>query len=118
MECCGEPFEVGSRVEWLTGRRDSDWFESILGSRDAARITDAVDQHGSSGESRMTGVVRAIDAVACRYEQLDGALVMTPVRGSGILRRVSAIDGWKREDDGETFVGWALDVEVDPAEEV
>jgi hypothetical protein len=62
-------------------------------------------------------VVRAIDAVTCRYERLEGDTVMTPVGRSGLLRSVAAVDGWEREDDGATFVGYAVDVGLDSAEQ-
>ena len=115
MQCCGDPFEVGSHIEWQTGSRDSEWFESFLEPGEAARITDAVDHHG--GQQRtvvgLSGVVRTIDAVTCQYERLDGATVMTPVRRSGVLRSVPEADGWEREDDDAMFVGYAVDVELD-----
>lgn len=74
-----------------------------------------VDHHADASSSLipMSGVVRAIDAVSCHYVQLDGASVMTPVPRSGVLRSVSRVDGWEREDDGSTFVAYAVDVELE-----
>lgn len=81
---------------------------------EAERITDYVENHASAEATliRVSGVVRAIHAVTCRYERLPGANVMTPVERSGILRSVSNIDAWERDDNGSTFVGYAADIEV------
>lgn len=31
MQCCGEPFRVGSEVAWTLGEADRDWLEEMLG---------------------------------------------------------------------------------------
>lgn len=117
MQCCGDPFEVGSFIDWRTGSCDSDWFELILGPAEAARITDAVDHHANVDAllTRMTGIVRAINAATCRYERLDGARVLTSVERSGALRPVTAADGWEREDNEMTFLGYSVDIDTEPA---
>ena len=101
------------------GEADSEWFESVLGAADAARFTDMVDHHADAGAHliRLNGVVRAIDAVTCRYELLKDSRAMTPVPQSGVLRSVSKSDGWEREDDGLTFVAYAVDVEPERSEQ-
>lgn len=90
----------------------------LLEPADAARFTDMVDHHADASTPliAMSGVVRAIDAVSCHYEQPDGASVMTPAPRSGVLRSVSSVDGWEREDDGSTFVAYAVDVELESSE--
>lgn len=42
MQCCGEPFAVGSQVSWTLGDADTDWLGAVLlyPVRDSAVLTE------------------------------------------------------------------------------
>jgi hypothetical protein len=42
MQCCGEPFRLGSQVAWTLRAADPDWLEAVLG---AQQIVDAAEEH-------------------------------------------------------------------------
>jgi hypothetical protein len=118
MQCCGDPFASGSAIDWTTGQTvDREFLASFLGHAAAARFTDAEEHHTEVTVEldRLIGVVRAIEAVFCRYvpSERDGGSVLAPAAHSGKAIPRSSADGWEKEKDGLTFVGYA--VTVDPA---
>ena len=44
MQCCGEPFHVGSPVTWTLGDAGPEWLEATLGA-DARHTVDAAEGH-------------------------------------------------------------------------
>jgi hypothetical protein len=68
MQCCGEPFAVGSQVSWTQGDVDTDWLGAVLGAK-ATGVDAAEDHHvGLSEEVPETvATVSGISAVHCRY---------------------------------------------------
>jgi hypothetical protein len=85
MQCCGEPFRLGSQVAWTLGAADPDWLEAMLG---ALQTVDAVEEHhGGVPEDTVPtrGTVTHIAAVHCRYAPRSGSESRTlyPVAGSG-----------------------------------
>ena len=44
MQCCGEPFRLGSRVAWTLRAADPDWLAATLGA-DAQQAVDAAEEH-------------------------------------------------------------------------
>jgi len=77
-QCCGTEFAVGSTVEWnLRGLSDGErrFFTIVLGAEQAARITDAHDDHGIGDHlaievQLVTGVVMAVDDVSWKVHPL------------------------------------------------
>lgn len=122
MECCGEPFGVGSVVEWDVHSEDIDleFLSLVLGQDEASAITDAEEHH--DGPPRfdlrsLHGVVRSITAAFCEYRraapgtiQLDGGL---PIAGTGSIEPRKWVDGSEpSRNDGE-FVGYVVTLEAD-----
>jgi hypothetical protein len=66
MECCGDPFELGSRVSWIVSDADG-------GDDDA--IPFIYNHHGpeEGDEHPVSGVVRAIEAVCSEYARPSSA---------------------------------------------
>jgi hypothetical protein len=116
MQCCGEPFHLGSQVDWTLGDADPDWLEAVLGA-DAQRTVDAAEEHhgGVPEDTAPTrGTVTAIAAVHCRYAARPRSDPHTsyPVPGSGVLTDVESADGWTPDRGDEQFVGYLVQLEL------
>ena len=113
MQCCGEPFTVGSQVSWTLGDVDRDWLGTVLGAR-AAGVDAAGDHHGgSSGEAPETAaIVSGISVVHCRYAPAPGgdAKVLYPVRDSAVVTELSSADGWTPDRGDLQFAGYLVDL--------
>ena len=110
MQCCGEPFRLGSQVTWTLRAADPDWLEAVLG---AQQIVDAAEEHhGGVPEDSMPirGTVTHIAAVHCRYAPRSGSESRTiyPVAGSGVLTDIDSADGWTADRGDERFVGYLV----------
>jgi Family of unknown function (DUF6578) len=46
MQCCGEPFRLGSPVAWTVREADPDWLEAVLGAGAAPGVNGAEEHHG------------------------------------------------------------------------
>src|SRR4029453_11140919 len=121
MQCCGDPFSVGSAVSWTVMRPDRDYLASVLVDHEGGRVTDAEEHHGGD-EGResweLTGTVRSIEAVVCRYEPHDGSDSRTlyPVAGDSdhhlpLRGRRWESDIYGPEDDLH-FVGYVVGLDV------
>jgi len=116
MQCCGEPFAVGSPVSWTLEDPDPDWLAAIVGDDLAARV-DAAEEHHRGGPEqgpRTDGTVLSIRTVHCRYEAADPEhpQMMSPVPGSGVVTGTDTADGWEAERDGLAFVGYLVQLAV------
>lgn len=119
MECCGTPFAVGDPVAWSV-RRDVD--RAFLTAAAAPEVADAVqyreEHHEDTAEDavdpalEVTGHVRAIRAVTCRYEvdQVEGG--SSPAPGSGMLTDVTGTAARPPQSAGRSHVGWVVALEV------
>jgi hypothetical protein len=67
MQCCGEPFSVGSRVTWTLREPNTDWLRTVLGL--PVQVDAAEEHHGGVPEDTptTTGKVLSVAAVHCRY---------------------------------------------------
>ncbi len=68
MQCCGEPFRLGSQVAWTLCHAGQGWLEVVLGA-EAPRAVDAAEEHhGGIPEDTepIRGTVTRISAVHCR----------------------------------------------------
>jgi uncharacterized protein DUF6578 len=113
MQCCGDPFDVGSKVWWNVVEPDVEWLSAVLGPELASHVTYREEHHGR--ESRIaTGLVRRIHAVHYRTAPLpDGPPNHHyPVSGSARLRVVAAADGWDEPFEGAAFGGYLVDLDV------
>src|ERR1700722_20471881 len=96
MQCCGEPFAVGSQVLWRLGDADGDWLGAVLGAR-AAGVDAAEEHHGGLPEEvpETAATVSGISAVHCRYAPAAGgdSKGLYPVRGSAVVTELTRGDG-------------------------
>src|SRR4051794_13560809 len=71
MQCCGEPFNVGSQVSWsLAADPGREFLAIVMGDDVAATVTHREEHHGCDPRDnapKTDGVVRSIQAVRCRY---------------------------------------------------
>jgi len=117
MQCCGDRFAVDSTVSWSAFPvTDPSGYDEFLDAELSASITDHEEHHAIDDQNLATvsGVVRSIDAVFCRYRVADR--VATPIARSGVLEPRSSVDGWEAEDEvgfGRTFVGYLVTLESD-----
>jgi hypothetical protein len=112
MQCCGDPFSVGSAVEWsIAGELDVAFLASFLPRHEADRFTDA-EEHHDGGVGSLRGVVTGIDAVFCSYATERAGSTMVPVEGSGLLVSCQTADGWEPAEADRQFVGYGVDLQV------
>jgi hypothetical protein len=86
MQCCGEPFRLGSQVAWTLGPADNDWLDGMLGPQARPAADAAEDHHGGVPEDTVPtqGTVTGIAAVCCRYADRPGdPRILYPVPGAG-----------------------------------
>ncbi|RZU50087.1 hypothetical protein EV385_1850 [Krasilnikovia cinnamomea] len=116
MQCCGEPFSVGSDVSWtLRWEPDWEWLSVLLGDQGAASMDAAEDHHEDvpEGTPETVGTVRSITAVHCRYAPSGAPRELVPVPGSGVLTPLSKADGWTKDRDELRFVGYLVRIATD-----
>jgi hypothetical protein len=166
FQCCGSPFAVGDRVEWvLMGTQGDTEFDvgarAAMGGRVLAPVeletweTFAYESHGvavartgglsvqlidppppvvtdrgnviceavweshhvfSPPEPVTIATVTAISAVSWALEpglDREGRKTMKPVVGSARLSEVAETDLWVRNPDGDDFVGWLVELDID-----
>lgn len=109
MQCCGEPFRVGGRVEFSTTPVvDREFLGTVLGEERAATVTDYEDHHDldDGPMSALVGRVEYIEAISCRYERWDRTLL--PVPGTTKAVRLDEATGWEPEDEEIRFVGYVV----------
>lgn len=111
MQCCGQPFTVGSTVSWTLRPADPEWLEAVLGA-DAAGEVDAAEEHHAVGTDAETtdATVESIMAVHCRYAVPTGAQTQAgyPVHGSGVLTPTDSATGWTPNTGDLRFVGYLV----------
>jgi hypothetical protein len=125
MQCCGDPFAVGSRVEWtLYEMADEDWLDSVLGEELAGEVTHGEEHHDEAAAAAAApttvGQVQRIRAVCGKFGPDPGSVsaaapVNIPIPGTAELVDVTRADGWYREPDGLEFNGYLVDLR--PTEE-
>lgn len=111
MQCCGEPFHLGSQVAWTLGETDPDWLEAVLGAEVSPGVDGAEEHHGGIPEDTepTRGVVTRISAVHCCYAPRPGdPRTLYPVPDSGVLTDVESADGWIADRGEERFVGYIV----------
>jgi hypothetical protein len=114
MQCCGDPIEVGSSVEWtLYEAPGGDWLASLLGESLASQVTHGEEHHGGlpEGTQATAGSVARIRAASSRF-QPDPATptenIYVPLPGTAVVVDVPAADGWFPETDGLRFNGYLV----------
>jgi hypothetical protein len=114
FECCGEQFEVGSRVRWILGvvdRLGKDRFVALLGEAEASRLTHYETHHGPHDDEVLTYATGKVAAIKAIYQSYDdkGRLV----EGSAYAKdRASAVKFENEEVNGPRFRGYLIDLET------
>ena len=116
MQCCGQPIEIGSHVQWRLEAPDRDFATAVLGDEVAGTVTHTEEHHGdtSSFSPLTSGTVKSIRAVWCRYRPVRSAVgeSLYPLAGSAQIVQRSAADGWEIEDDDLRFVAYLVEVDA------
>jgi len=116
MQCCGQPFCLGSQIAWTLRPADPDWIAGILGSDAPQNVEAAEDHHGGVPRDTVPtrGTVREIAAVHCRFAPKPGSKSATvyPVPGTGFLTEVGSADGWTEDHGEERFIGYLVQLEL------
>jgi hypothetical protein len=116
MQCCGEPFRLGSQVAWTLRGADPDWLEAVLGPDGQQTVDAAEEHHGGVPDDTVPtrGTVARVAAVHCRFAPGPGSDSRTsyPVPGSGVLTDVESADGWTADRGDGQFVGYLVELEL------
>src|SRR4051794_38906646 len=74
LDCCGEPFALGSTVTWELHAVDDEergFLRAVFGDDVARRITDGYERHGQCEPTTdVVGIVRSIEAVSWQIHPL------------------------------------------------
>jgi len=112
MQCCGEPFHVGSQVSWTLLPSNASWLRPLLPAGTDVTIDAAEERHGDApdGTAATAGTVSAITAIHHRYAPKPGedARTLYPVPGSAALSAITSADGWTPDDGDLRFVGYLV----------
>ena len=113
MQCCGEPFAVGSQVSWTHRPCRYGLLGAVLGAR-AAGVDAAEEHHGGLSEEvpETAATVSGISAVHCRYAPAPGgdSRVLYPVRDSAVVTELTRADGWTPDRVDLRFAGYLVDL--------
>ncbi|MFG2098325.1 DUF6578 domain-containing protein [Streptomyces sp. NPDC048612] len=116
MQCCGDPFDIGSEVSWTLIDPDKEWLADVLGAGTAATVDAAEDHHvdAPEGAAPTVATVTAISAVHCRYAPRPGEPEGTRyvVPDSGTLTALTSARRWVAARDGREFVGYLVGLDV------
>jgi hypothetical protein len=115
MQCCGQPFHLGSQVTWTLGNADTEWIDTMLGAQLQQPVDAAEEHHGGVPEDIVPtqGKVVRIAAIHCRYAPQPGSgpRNLYPVPGSGVLTDVESANGWAADRGDERFAGYLVQLE-------
>ena len=118
MQCCGEPFSVGTTVEWpLAPVADRGALILAMGQELAETVTHQEDHHGlllPENAPRTAGTVLSIRAIHGRYGRAqDQGNCVSQLRESATATLVGSADGWESEDpEGARFVGYVIELDA------
>ena len=114
MQCCGDPFHVGSQVSWsLRASVDLEYLTTVLGDSMASQVTHAYDHHSIEPiPEGQTMTVRSITAVWCRFaKRTDTDRASYPVAGSGVIEGRTSVTRSREKDEGDLyFVAYLVDL--------
>ena len=106
LQCCGDPFSVGERVEWTCAKPGK--FNNIYG------VTwDFVEDHHGDDTHLVTGTITRIISERSETPKSDNQVVYGEV---GLIREdIQFADGWeswKDDDDTMHYTLWGYIVEL------
>jgi len=120
MQCCGVPFKVGEKVEWIV----QEWAKTM---KDSLVEVDYYYEHHSSEWQKLFKIVGFVDAIKALYYTLE--LHPNPDENHGCTHHrvykktvdVIEADGWDTDIDGFEFGDYKIvlrDFVIRPAEKV
>jgi hypothetical protein len=112
MECCGEPFRIGSRVAWeLRRNADAQWLTDVLGSDVPVRVDAYQVRHSEDDEviEPTHGIVVRIQGVYWRRPDRRPY----PVPASGVLTERAEAEQATPDEDDLQFSGFLVGLKVD-----
>ncbi len=117
LDCCDEPFSVGSHVSWTLIRGRSDWIQTILGPGTDITVGAKEEHHGRIPASAPAtqGTVNDIYAVWCQYAPPTGSPgPLEAVPGSGLLIPVTQAHRFGRHHHHSQgkFIGYIAQLRV------
>lgn len=106
IQCCGEPFSVGEKVDWTC--------KLTAGTENHGIMVDFLEEHHGQETHRITGRVAKI--VAERSENPGGTKVVDYETANTILKEIQYADGWESELEStqkieHTFWGYFVTLE-------
>jgi hypothetical protein len=112
QQCCGETFDVGSKVTWSCVPTDGLSLTDVLGPELARTVTDREEHHGGEGTRPLTGIVRSIHAVCHDVAPRPGEHPrhFYPVPGTTVLTEVEIADGWFKAAGEARFAGYLIEL--------
>lgn len=121
MECCGEPFETGSMVQWTGRVVTDDYLVDVLGEALASEVRYAEGHHVPTDGARFGGLVVSIRSVSCRYgrgitpvskdRRASGFGGDIPIVGTAVIVPVTSTADSVLSDDGLDFRGWLVELD-------
>ncbi len=112
QSCCGDALAEGDEVTMRLRPVDASWFEAVFGSAFVRGLAGCDESHQMTQVQRIVeGRVHRIHAASCEYRESGDGMGAIPVPGSGVLRRIPAIDGECRPVGGSELVGYVVDLD-------
>ena len=116
QECCGQPWAIGSVVDWALTPVSQEHRLTALFSAEAGVLLDTREEHhGGLGDDteRTRGTVIAVRAVQGRQESKDGGDDLFLVPGSARLTPLTHSNGDELRWDG--FLGYLVELNTSEA---
>lgn len=113
MECCGDPFHVGSTVTWTLAPADREWLTRALGEETAATIEWGEEHHDEPTAAHITveAQVKHISAVHARHVKAEGDTYLHPTEG--VLTPLTSADrSPPPPSDDRDLIGYIVTLEA------
>lgn len=108
MQCCGAPFDVGDKIQWLVFKVDEDEIKlPVYGEK----IDYCYEAHSSDYSKllMLSGVVKNIRALYCKYEpSAKNPQYLIPVSGFTVIK--THADGWEKPIANSKFSDYIIDL--------
>lgn len=110
MECCGTPFKIGERVDWLV--------RNIDGIKDTIEVDNLdyiYDAHNDDWENiyKLKGIVKTINIYYEKFEikEVEGHNILVPIPKTSKLVNTNSSDDYEEEMDGLKASAYVVELE-------
>ena len=110
MECCGTPFKIGERVDWLV--------RNIDGIKDTIEVDNLdyiYDAHNDDWENiyKLKGIVKTINIYYEKFEikEVEGHNILVPILKTSKLVNTNSSDDYEEEMDGLKASAYVVELE-------